>query len=98
MPGKGNLQLTGKLGEIIRESAQIGLSWVRQHASELGITADKDAQFLADRDIHIHMPEGSIGKEGPSAGTALLSAFVSLFTRTQVNPDIGECIRCVDSR
>jgi hypothetical protein len=91
MPGKGNLQLTGKLGEVIRESAQIGLSWVRQHAYELGITADRDAQFLTDRDIHVHMPEGSIGKEGPSAGTALLSAFVSLFTKTQVNSDIGKC-------
>lgn len=90
MPGKGNLQLTGKLGEVIRESAQIGLSWVRQNAYELGITKDKDVQFLTDRDVHVHMPEGSIGKEGPSAGTALLSAFVSLFTRTQVNPDIGE--------
>jgi Lon-like ATP-dependent protease len=89
MPGKGNLQLTGKLGEVIRESAQIGLSWARHHAYELGITTDKDAQFLTDRDIHVHMPEGSIGKEGPSAGTALLSAFVSLFTKTQINPDIG---------
>lgn len=89
MPGKGNLQLTGKLGEVIRESAQIGLSWVRQHAFELGITAEKDSQFLTDRDVHVHMPEGSIGKEGPSAGTALLSAFVSLFMRAQVNPDIA---------
>lgn len=90
MPGKGGLQLTGKLGEVIRESAQIGLSWVKAHAYELGITTSPDEQFLTDRDIHIHMPEGSIGKEGPSAGTAILSAFVSLFTKTQINPDIGE--------
>ena len=89
MPGKGGLQLTGKLGEVIRESAQIGLSWVKSHAYELGITQSEDEQFLTDRDIHVHMPEGSIGKEGPSAGTAIVSAFVSLFTKTRVNPDIG---------
>jgi Lon-like ATP-dependent protease len=90
MPGKGNLQLTGKLGEVIRESAQIGLSWVKSHAFDLGITNSPEEQFLTDRDIHVHMPEGSIGKEGPSAGTAILSAFVSLFTKKGVNPDIGE--------
>ncbi|KAF8123409.1 Lon protease C-terminal proteolytic domain-containing protein [Boletus edulis] len=89
MPGKGDLQLTGKLGEVIRESAQIGLSWVKAHAYELGITTSQDERFLTDRDIHVHMPEGSIGKEGPSAGTAILSAFVSLFTKTQINPDIA---------
>ena len=89
MPGKGGLQLTGKLGEVIRESAQIGLSWVKAHAYELGISASPEEQFLTDRDIHIHMPEGSVGKEGPSAGTAILTAFVSLFTRARVNPDIG---------
>ncbi|KAL0574171.1 ATP-dependent Lon protease pim1 [Marasmius crinis-equi] len=89
MPGKGNLQLTGKLGEVIRESAQIGLSWVKAHAYELGITSTEDEQFLTNKDVHVHMPEGSIGKEGPSAGTALLSAFVSLFTKTRVDPDIA---------
>ena len=91
MPGKGGLQLTGKLGEVIRESANIALSWVKSHAYELGITKSPDELFLNDRDIHLHMPEGSIGKEGPSAGTALLTAFVSLFTRMKVNPDIGAC-------
>jgi Lon-like ATP-dependent protease len=89
MPGKGGLQLTGKLGEVIRESAQIALSWVKSHAFELGITANSQDMFLNDRDVHVHMPEGSIGKEGPSAGTALTTAFVSLFTKTPVNPDIG---------
>ncbi|PPQ87598.1 hypothetical protein CVT26_015029 [Gymnopilus dilepis] len=89
MPGKGALQLTGKLGEVIRESAQIGLSWVRAHAFALGITPTPDAQFLTDRDVHVHMPEGSIGKEGPSAGTAILAAFVSLFRGVRVDPDIG---------
>ncbi|OSD06650.1 ATP-dependent protease La [Trametes coccinea BRFM310] len=89
MPGKGNLQLTGKLGEVIRESAQIALSWVKGHAYELGITKTPEELFLTDKDIHVHMPEGSIGKEGPSAGTALLSAFVSLFTKTKISPDIA---------
>lgn len=90
MPGKGGLHLTGKLGEVIRESAQIALSWVKSHAQELSITATADEQILDHKDIHVHMPEGSIGKEGPSAGTALLTAFVSLFTKTKVNPDIGK--------
>ncbi|EPT01682.1 hypothetical protein FOMPIDRAFT_1144642 [Fomitopsis schrenkii] len=89
MPGKGGLQLTGKLGEVIRESAQIAMSWVKSHAYELGITSSPDEQFMADRDIHLHMPEGSIGKEGPSAGTAITTALVSLFTKTKVNPDIA---------
>jgi ATP-dependent Lon protease len=93
MPGKGGLQLTGKLGEVIRESAQIALSWVKSHAHELGITAEANDEFLNGRDVHVHMPEGSIGKEGPSAGTAILSAFVSLFTKTAVNSEIGECAR-----
>ncbi|KZP20715.1 ATP-dependent protease La [Athelia psychrophila] len=89
MPGKGNLQLTGKLGEVIRESANLALSWVKAHAYELGITKTPDEQFLTDRDIHLHMPEGGIGKDGPSAGTAITTAFVSLFTKTRINPDIA---------
>ena len=90
MPGKGGLQLTGKLGEVIRESAQIALSWVKTHAYELGVTSNVDDEILHNKEVHVHMPEGSIGKEGPSAGTALLTAFVSLFTKTKVNPDIGQ--------
>ncbi|KAH8112730.1 ATP-dependent protease La [Phellopilus nigrolimitatus] len=89
MPGKGGLQLTGKLGEVIKESAQISLSWVKAHAYELGITNSPADLFMTEIDVHVHMPEGSIGKEGPSAGTALLTAFVSLFTKTKVNPDIA---------
>ncbi|KAJ6497613.1 ATP-dependent protease La [Mycena sanguinolenta] len=92
MPGKGGLQLTGKLGEVIRESAHIGLSWVKAHAVELGIVADGESgtgTFLDARDIHVHMPEGSVGKEGPSAGTAIVAAFVSLFTKTRISPDIA---------
>ena len=55
MPGKGGLQLTGKLGEVIRESAQIGLSWVKAHAYELEITYTTEEQFSTDRDIHVHV-------------------------------------------
>ncbi|KAG8882660.1 ATP-dependent Lon protease pim1 [Tulasnella sp. 332] len=89
MPGKGGLQLTGKLGEVIRESAQIALSWVKAHAYELKITKDATDQPFLDYDVHLHMPEGSIGKEGPSAGTAILSAFVSLLTKQPISPDIA---------
>ena len=62
---------------------------MKSHAFDLGITTKEDELFLTDHDIYVHMPEGSIGKEGPSAGTAIVSAFVSLFTKTRVNPDIG---------
>ena len=84
------MELCRSCGEVIRESAQIALSWVKSHALDLGIVTAADEQILNDKDVHVHMPEGSIGKEGPSAGTALLTAFVSLFTKTKVNPDIGE--------
>ncbi|WWC88496.1 ATP-dependent protease La [Kwoniella dendrophila CBS 6074] len=89
MPGKGNLQLTGKLGEVIRESAQIALSYVKSNAYNLGITKSDNEVTLNDKDVHLHMPEGGIGKEGPSAGTAILTAFVSLFTKTKVDPNIA---------
>ncbi|WVR06448.1 ATP-dependent protease La [Kwoniella sp. DSM 27419] len=89
MPGKGSLQLTGKLGEVIRESAQIALSWVKANAYLLGVTKSEAEVTLNDRDVHLHMPEGGIGKEGPSAGTAILTAFVSLFTKTKVDPDVA---------
>ncbi|KAF9003687.1 hypothetical protein BDQ17DRAFT_1425180 [Cyathus striatus] len=63
--------------------------WVKTHAYDLGITESPDNQFLTNRDIHVHMPEGSIGKEGHSMGTAILSAFVSLFTKTKIDQDIA---------
>ncbi|KAJ3825812.1 ATP-dependent protease La [Lentinula raphanica] len=88
-PGKGSLILTGKLGEVIRESAQIALSWVKAHAYDLRITSSPDEQWLSNRDVHIHMPEGSIGKEGPSAGTAILSALVSLGSGVGVRGDVA---------
>ncbi|KAF6765789.1 ATP-dependent protease La [Ephemerocybe angulata] len=89
MPGKGSLQLTGKLGEVIRESAQIALSWVKAHAYELGVTKSPSEILLENRDVHIHMPEGAVGKDGPSAGTAILTALVSLVSGRRVDGDIA---------
>ncbi|MDR2422314.1 MAG: endopeptidase La [Deltaproteobacteria bacterium] len=73
MLGKGNLTLTGQLGEIMRESAQTVLAYVRAHAVELGLSRD----FFDSQDIHIHVPAGAVPKEGPSAGTALMTALLS---------------------
>ncbi|RIA85328.1 Lon protease C-terminal proteolytic domain-containing protein [Glomus cerebriforme] len=87
MAGKGNLQLTGRLGEVIKESAKIALSWVREHAFHLGITTSKtESTFFFERDVHIHFPAGAVGKDGPSAGIALTTALVSLFTHRIVPP------------
>ena len=88
MPGSG-IQLTGKLGEVIKESAQIALSFLRANAFTLGLTDDKDKDLIDKRAIHLHMPEGAIGKEGPSAGTAILTAFVSLFSKTGIRSDLA---------
>jgi ATP-dependent Lon protease len=77
MRGKGNLILTGKLGDVMKESAQIALSLVRSRAELLGI----EPESFEKQDIHIHVPEGAIPKEGPSAGVTLLVALTSLLTR-----------------
>ncbi|KAG9304885.1 hypothetical protein G9A89_010747 [Geosiphon pyriformis] len=87
MSGKGALQLTGKLGAVIKESAHIGLSWVRSHAYQLGITtATTENTFFSERDVHIHFPAGAVAKDGPSAGVALITALVSLFIHKNVAP------------
>jgi ATP-dependent Lon protease len=82
MKGKGNLTITGQIQDVMRESMQAGLSWVRSNAKELGI----DEEFFAGHDIHIHVPAGAIPKDGPSAGVTIVTALVSLLTNKPVRP------------
>ncbi|CAO3632645.1 unnamed protein product [Cunninghamella echinulata] len=80
MPGRGgDLLLTGSLGDTIKESAQIALSWVKSHAFELNLTSSRRTNIVEHEDIHIHFPASSIPKNGPSAGVTLVCALVSLF-------------------
>lgn len=80
LPGKGTLTLTGQLGDILQESAQAALSYMRSRAHELGVPADD----FEDYDVHIHLPEGSVPKDGPSAGIALAIGIISVFTEQKV--------------
>jgi ATP-dependent Lon protease len=82
--GEPGLQLTGQLGDVMKESAQIALSYVRSHAAELGV----DPSML-DRRIHVHVPAGAVPKDGPSAGVTMVTALVSMATGRQVRADVG---------
>ena len=84
MVGKGNLILTGHLGDVMKESARAALSWVRTHVDELGIAVDFEKV-----DIHLHVPAGAVSKDGPSAGVAMTVALVSLFTARRVRGDVA---------
>ncbi|KAG2180134.1 hypothetical protein INT43_003922 [Umbelopsis isabellina] len=86
MPGEGKLQLTGSLGDVIRESAQIALTWVKSHAYDLKLTESSKTNLVENRDVHIHFPAGAVAKDGPSAGVALATAIVSLFSERRVPP------------
>jgi ATP-dependent Lon protease len=84
MSGKGTLILTGQLGDVMKESARAGLSWVRTHVEDLGITTD-----FEKTDIHLHVPAGGVSKDGPSAGVAITLALVSLLTGRRVRGDVA---------
>src|SRR5579883_976082 len=85
MPGKKSLKLTGQMGDVMKESAETALSYVRSQAKDLGI----DPLFFENHDIHIHVPAGAVPKEGPSAGVTLVTALVSLLTGRLVRSDVA---------
>ena len=90
MPGKGRLETTGQLGDVMKESARAALAYIRTNAQELGV----DPDFLETHDLHLHIPAGAVPKDGPSAGVTIFTALTSLLTGRRVRPDTamtGEC-------
>jgi ATP-dependent Lon protease len=84
-PGTGKLTITGQLGEVMQESAQAALSWVRAHADQLGVPE----RWFSEHDVHIHVPAGAVPKDGPSAGVTMATAIVSLVRNQPVSDEVG---------
>jgi len=84
-PGKGKLTITGQLGDVMKESAQAALSWVRSHTEQLGLPEN----WFAEHDVHIHVPAGAVPKDGPSAGVTIATAIASLVRNEPVAEDVG---------
>jgi ATP-dependent Lon protease len=89
MPGSGRVQLTGKLGDVLKESVEVALTWVKAHAYELALTYDNNEDIMKSRSIHVHCPSGAIPKDGPSAGLAHTIALISLFSGRPVPPTLA---------
>ena len=87
VPGSGNLTITGQLGDVMKESAQAALSWVRAHAKELA--PDLPDDWFANHDVHVHVPSGAVPKDGPSAGVAMTTALASLISNRPVRNDVA---------
>jgi ATP-dependent Lon protease len=85
MPGKGSVTLTGQLGDVMKESATAAMTYVRSNAVELGV----DPKFLAESDVHVHIPAGAVPKDGPSAGVTMFTALVSLLSGRRVKSDLA---------
>ncbi|KAF3072665.1 hypothetical protein N5P37_003556 [Trichoderma harzianum] len=89
MPGNGRVQLTGKLGDVLKESVEVALTWVKAHAFELGLTPEPHVDIMKDRSIHVHCPSGAIPKDGPSSGIGQAIALISLFSGKPVPPTMA---------
>jgi ATP-dependent Lon protease len=87
MPGSGTLTITGQLGDVMKESAQAALSWVRGHVSR--VAPDLEDGWFASHDIHVHVPAGAVPKDGPSAGVAMAMALTSLVSGKPVSSDVA---------
>ena len=85
MPGKGEFKLTGQLGDVMKESAQAGISYIRS----VGASYDIPEDFFTKHDIHIHIPEGAVPKDGPSAGITMATAMLSAITKKPVRADVA---------